>query len=219
MTHFVLIALGILIAVLTVVSALGLLPSLRIVPDDTHFDFTQFRRISFPISATLSIIAITLFFTHGLNFGIDFSGGTLIQVQNKAGPIDIAQMRTTVGGLGLGEVQLQEYGSPATVLIRVAQQPGGEQAPQLGDFEPPPRPRHDAGDETLLAASLVGLLARQDHRLPHSRMAGEDDLDLVELDAEAADLHLVVAAAQVLQLPVRPPPRQVPRAVKARAAR
>ena len=53
MTQFVLIALGVLIAVLTVVSALGLLPSLRIVPDDTHFDFTQFRRISFPISATL----------------------------------------------------------------------------------------------------------------------------------------------------------------------
>ena len=62
LTHFVLIALGVLIAVLTVVSALGLLPSLRIVPDDTHFDFTQFRRISFPISATLSIVAITLFF-------------------------------------------------------------------------------------------------------------------------------------------------------------
>ncbi|MDU2927260.1 MAG: protein translocase subunit SecF, partial [Bradyrhizobium sp.] len=59
MTHWVLIGLGILIAVLTVVSALGLLPSLRIVPDDTHFDFTQFRRISFPISATLSIIRIT----------------------------------------------------------------------------------------------------------------------------------------------------------------
>ena len=51
MTHYVLIGLGIFIAVLTVVSALGLLPSLRIVPDDTHFDFTQFRRISFPISA------------------------------------------------------------------------------------------------------------------------------------------------------------------------
>ena len=72
MTHTVLIGLGILIAVLAVVAALGLLPSLRIVPDDTHFDFTRFRRISFPISALLSILAITLFFTHGLNFGIDF---------------------------------------------------------------------------------------------------------------------------------------------------
>jgi preprotein translocase subunit SecF len=103
---------------------------LRIVPDNTRFDFIRFRRISFPISAVLTIFAITLYFTHGLNFGIDFSGGTLIQVQNKTGPIDIAQMRTTIGGLGLGEVQLQEYGSPDTVLIRVAQQPGGEQAQQ-----------------------------------------------------------------------------------------
>ena len=66
MTQIVLISLGVLIAVLSVVSALGILPSLRIVPDDTHFDFTQFRRVSFPISAALSIVAITLFFTHGL---------------------------------------------------------------------------------------------------------------------------------------------------------
>ena len=70
MTQTVLIGLGILIAILTVVSALGLLPSLRIVPDNTHFDFTRFRRISFPISAALSIVAITLFFTHGLNLSL-----------------------------------------------------------------------------------------------------------------------------------------------------
>ena len=62
LTHFVLIALGILIVVLTVVACFGWLPSLRIVPDDTKFDFTRFRRISFPISAALSIVAITLFF-------------------------------------------------------------------------------------------------------------------------------------------------------------
>ena len=80
-TQFVLIGLGILIAVLTVVAVLDLLPPLRIVPDDTHFDFTRFRRISFPISAALSILAIVLFFTHGLNFGIDFRGGTLLEVQ------------------------------------------------------------------------------------------------------------------------------------------
>ena len=103
---------------------------LRIVPDNTHFDFIRFRRISFPVSAVLSIIAITLYFTHGLNFGIDFSGGTLMEVQSKTGPVDIAKMRFTVSNLGLGEVQLQEYGSPDTVLIRIAQQPGGEQAQQ-----------------------------------------------------------------------------------------
>ncbi len=131
MTHLVLISLGVLIAVLTVVSVLGLLPSLRIVPDDTHFDFTQFRRISFPISATLSIIAITLFFTHGLNFGIDFKGGTLLEVRAKSGQADIASMRATLSKLGLGDIQLQQFGGPDEVLIRVAEQPGGDAAQQV----------------------------------------------------------------------------------------
>lgn len=131
MTHFVLIALGILIAVLTVVAMLDLLPPLRIVPDDTHFDFTRFRRISFPISALLSILAITLFFTHGLNFGIDFKGGTLLEVQSKSGAADLASMRATLSGLGLGDIQLQQIGNDlADVQIRVAEQPGGDAAQQ-----------------------------------------------------------------------------------------
>jgi preprotein translocase subunit SecF len=129
-THWILIGLGILIVVLAVVSALGLLPSLRIVPDNTHFDFTQFRRISFPVSAVLSILAITLFFTHGLNLGIDFKGGTLLEVRAKSGAADLAAMRATLGKLGLGEVQLQQFGGPQEVLIRVAEQPGGDAAQQ-----------------------------------------------------------------------------------------
>jgi preprotein translocase subunit SecF len=129
-THWILLGLAGLIVVLTLLSIFNVLPSLRIVPDDTHFDFTQFRRISFPISAVLSICAITLFFTHGLNFGIDFKGGTLLEVQNKAGPADLAKMRSTLSALGLGEVQLQQFGSPDNVLIRVAEQPGGDEAQQ-----------------------------------------------------------------------------------------
>jgi preprotein translocase subunit SecF len=116
-----------------VVAVLDLLPPLRIVPDDTHFDFTRFRRISFPISAALSIVAIVLFFTHGLNLGIDFKGGTLLEVQAKSGSADIASMRSTLSTLGLGEVQLQQFGGPAdvlNVLIRVAEQPGGDKAQQ-----------------------------------------------------------------------------------------
>ncbi len=103
---------------------------LRIVPDDTKFDFMRFRRISFPISALLSIAAIALYFFHGLNFGIDFVGGTLIEVQTKAGPADLAKMRATIGGLKLGDFQLQQFGAPDDVLIRVSEQPGGDQAQQ-----------------------------------------------------------------------------------------
>src|SRR5262245_50159280 len=90
----------------------------------------RFRRISFPISAMLSVLAVFLYFNHGLNFGIDFVGGTLIEVQAKSGHADLATMRTTLGGLGLGDVQLQQFGGQADVLIRIAQQPGGEQAQQ-----------------------------------------------------------------------------------------
>ncbi len=104
---------------------------LRIVPDETKFDFMRFRRISFPISALMSILAITLYFTHGLNFGIDFTGGTLIEIQTKAPKADLAKMRTTLNGLGLGEVHLQEFGSPNDVLIRFKEQPGGDKAQQV----------------------------------------------------------------------------------------
>ncbi|WP_082540758.1 protein translocase subunit SecF [Pseudolabrys sp. Root1462] len=103
---------------------------LRIVPDNTKFDFMRFRRISFPLSALLSIIAIVLYFFHGLNFGIDFKGGTLMEVRETAGPADLAKMRATLGALGLGEVQLQQFGGPSEVLIRVAEQPGGDAAQQ-----------------------------------------------------------------------------------------
>src|ERR1700745_246361 len=103
---------------------------LRIVPCATKFDFMRFRRISFPVSALLSILAISLYFFHGLNFGIDFKGGTLIEVQTKAGEADLAKMRSTLGALGLGEVQLQQFGAPNDVLIRIAEQPGGELAQQ-----------------------------------------------------------------------------------------
>jgi preprotein translocase subunit SecF len=107
------------------------LPLLRIVPDDTTFDFMRFRRISFPISALLSVIAIVLFFHPGLNLGIDFIGGTLLEIQAKGEAADIGKMRTTLTGLSLGDVQLQSFGGPKNVLIRVAQQPGGEAAQQV----------------------------------------------------------------------------------------
>ena len=76
------------------------------------------------------MLAIFLYFFHGLNFGIDFVGGTLMEVQSKSGPADLSNMRTTLNGLGLGDVQLQQFGAPTDVLLRVAQQPGGEQAQQ-----------------------------------------------------------------------------------------
>ncbi len=103
---------------------------LRIVPDNTRFDFMRFRRVSFPISAVLSVVAILLYFHPGLNLGIDFRGGTVIEVQQKTGNADLARMRATIAGLKLGDFQLQQFGAPNDVLIRISEQPGGDAAQQ-----------------------------------------------------------------------------------------
>ena len=105
------------------------IPMLRIVPDDTKFDFMQFRRVSFPASAVLSIVAICLYFFVGLHFSIDFVGGTILEIKTKSGQsADLAKMRSSLGALGLGDIQLQTFGSPDNVLIRVPLQQGGEAA-------------------------------------------------------------------------------------------
>ena len=157
---------------------------LRIVPDDTKFDFMRFRRISFPASALLSILAISLYFFHGLNFGIDFVGGTLMEVQSKSGPADLSKMRSTLGGLGVGEVQLQQFGGPADVLIRLAQQPGGENAQQAAvENVRGPLRRHpgDVGVAERRAAAL-GLRHPRRHPPPQigERIGADAELNQVQ---------------------------------------
>tara|TARA_R110002110_G_scaffold260260_1_gene475950 strand:- start:136273 stop:137253 length:981 start_codon:yes stop_codon:yes gene_type:complete len=98
---------------------------LSIVPANTNFDFVGRRKLAYPLSALLIILSIGVFLAQGLNFGIDFRGGILIEIKTE-GPANIAELRDTVGGLGLGEVQVQEFGAPDDVLIRVQQQDGAE---------------------------------------------------------------------------------------------
>jgi preprotein translocase subunit SecF len=129
-TTIILLALAAAATVICLLVLFGVIPHLRLVPDHTTFDFMRFRRISFPISALLSIIALTLYFTHGLNFGIDFKGGTLLEVQGKQSTLEIADLRGKLDALGFGEVQLQSFGNNGEVLIRIAEQPGGEKVQQ-----------------------------------------------------------------------------------------
>jgi preprotein translocase SecF subunit len=100
-------------------------------PHGTRIDFMRWRDICFWGSIVSIIVSIALFLTMGLNYGVDFKGGTMLEVQTKSGtPADIQTMRNQLGGLGLGDVQIQEFGTTNDVLIRLEAQPGGEEAQQ-----------------------------------------------------------------------------------------
>ncbi|WP_202395867.1 protein translocase subunit SecF [Stappia sediminis] len=103
---------------------------LKLVPENTHYRFMWLRRYSFPLSALIAVASIVLFFTVGLNFGIDFKGGTVIEMKTNESPADIAQIRADLGTLDLGDVQVQSFGGPDEVLVRIQQQDGGEPAQQ-----------------------------------------------------------------------------------------
>ena len=102
----------------------------KLVPDETAIKFMGFRRITFAISAFMSVAALVLFMTLNMNLGIDFKGGSIIEVQSRSGTADIADIRSRLSELNLGEVQVQEFGDPSEVLIRVQAQDGGENAQQ-----------------------------------------------------------------------------------------
>jgi len=103
---------------------------LRLIPDNTRIPFMRLARIRTPISLALIVLSIVLLFTVGLNQGIDFKGGTVIEVRSKTPTADLAAIRKTVTSLGLGDVEVQGIGQPSDVLIRVATQPGGDAAQQ-----------------------------------------------------------------------------------------
>ena len=103
---------------------------LRFVPDNTRIKFMRGRIIGLVTSAVLSIASVILYFYPGLNYGIDFRGGIVIEARTS-GPADFAQLRSTLNGLGLGEAALQQFGGPDDVLIRLERQPGGDEAQQV----------------------------------------------------------------------------------------
>jgi preprotein translocase subunit SecF len=100
-------------------------------PHDLRLPFMRFKGLCLALSIIAMAISLGLYFTRGLNYGVDFKGGSLIEVQHKNGPADLAAMRTQLNDLGLGGVQIQSFGSDTDVLIRVEEQPGGDAEQQV----------------------------------------------------------------------------------------
>ena len=102
---------------------------IRFIPDDTKIAFMRVSRFGFIVSGILCAASILLFIFVGLNVGVDFKGGTVLTIRTEQ-PANIDSLRTTIDGLGLGQAELQEFGSPNDVLIRIGTQDGGEEAQQ-----------------------------------------------------------------------------------------
>jgi len=97
---------------------------LKLVPTDTQIDFLALRRFSLPASAFLVAASLALYLAFGLNFGIDFRGGTLLEARFET-DADIGGIRGLLRDLDLGDVAVQEFGVPTDVLVRVETQAGG----------------------------------------------------------------------------------------------
>ncbi|SEM72511.1 protein translocase subunit secF [Sphingomonas gellani] len=99
---------------------------LKIVPDHTNIDFVRLRGWAFGLTLALSILAIGLVGWHGLNMGVDFTGGLMIEEKFATAPSEEA-VRTAVDRLGVGEAAIQRVGSPTTLSIRLPIQAGADE--------------------------------------------------------------------------------------------
>jgi len=97
--------------------------TLKLVPSTPDFKFVRYNRRAFVVSSVLIIGSLVAFLMQGLNFGIDFKGGILVEISSSE-PVDIGNLRGRMQTLELGEVQIQQFGTPTDVLIRVAEADG-----------------------------------------------------------------------------------------------
>jgi preprotein translocase subunit SecF len=106
----------------------------RPVPDGTNYPFVQWSRFGYILSGILCILSIWLFAVQGLNYGIDFKGGTVLTVRTQ-GAADVDGIRSNLGALGLGDIEVQEFGGPSDLIIRIEAQSGGEAAEQAAQAQ------------------------------------------------------------------------------------
>jgi preprotein translocase subunit SecF len=100
---------------------------LKLVPDDTNIDFMAWRNLALVLSILVTVASLVVVGVRGLNLGVDFVGGQMIRTTFTQ-PIDVDQLRSRVGSLGVGDASIQESGGPQTYQIRLPKPEGGEAA-------------------------------------------------------------------------------------------
>jgi preprotein translocase SecF subunit len=99
----------------------------KLIPHDTAVNFVKYRRYTYAFSLLILLISISAFAFRGLNFGIDFRGGFVMEIRSKQ-ELNIADLREKLTKLDMGEVYLQEFGSKNDVLIRIPSSGGDREA-------------------------------------------------------------------------------------------
>lgn len=118
---------------------------LHFFPNKPHFDFMGKRWVGFAVSIALTVLSLGLVFSKGLNLGIDFTGGILMEIHTTH-PVDLAPLRDSLNHQEFGEVSLQNMGSENDLLIRVQAGENDEQAKTVAKIK------------ELLASKIEGLI-------------------------------------------------------------
>jgi len=102
---------------------------LKLVPDNTQFRFVRLRWVAFTLTLLLTLSSVALLATRGLNMGVDFVGGLMIETGFEQ-PVKLDTLRSKINHLGVGEASLQQFGNDRTVAIRLPLPPGDDAAVQ-----------------------------------------------------------------------------------------
>jgi len=92
--------------------------TLKLIKQNTNIQFLKYKKVTLFISITFCLVSFFSLFINGLNFGIDFKGGSLIEVKSDES-INISNVRSKLSLLNLGDVQIQNFGSEKNILVRV----------------------------------------------------------------------------------------------------
>jgi SecD/SecF fusion protein len=102
----------------------------RFIPDGTKIPFMKLARYVIIFSIVMSILSIGSAVFKGFNLGIDFKGGSAIELQHTGGAADPAHIREVLDGLHIGGFEVQGFGTPQDVLVRIEAQAGPDTAQQ-----------------------------------------------------------------------------------------